>query len=294
MTEAGKGSNAVAFTGAMRILAGLLEARTGQILSESRIWRIETALKPVLRANGMANLEELVSQLLASTESTLTDDVINALLNNETSFFRDLQTFDMLYRDMLPQLAASKQDKVLRIWCAGCSTGQEAYSLAMQLRKDAARWQGWRFQILATDISTAAIARAQSGIFSQIDVQRGLAINDLLRWFEPAGDDWKVSDDLRRMIEFKVDNLLEPKIPGGNYDLILCRNVMLYFALDKRQKVFSRLAEHSRPGSYLILGAGETVIGQTEAFTSSRNFRGSYERAMAKPEKIAGEARKAG
>ncbi len=292
MTDATNGSGATAFTGAMRILAGLLEARTGQILSESRIWRIETALKPLLRANGMANLEELVSQLLASTESGLTDDVVSALLNNETSFFRDLQTFDMLYRDLLPELAATKQDKVLRIWCAGCSTGQEAYSLAMQLRKDAARWQGWRFQILATDISKAAVARAQSGVFSQIDVQRGLAINDLLRWFEPAGDDWKVSDDLRRMIEFKVDNLLEPKAPGANYDLILCRNVMLYFALDKRQKVFSRLAEYSRPGSYLILGAGETVIGQTEAFTASRNFRGSYERAKAKPEKTAGDIRK--
>ncbi|HEX7781855.1 MAG TPA: protein-glutamate O-methyltransferase CheR [Sphingobium sp.] len=292
MTEAGSGSAPTAFTGAMRILAGLLEARTGQILSESRIWRIETALKPVLRANGMANLEELVSQLLASTESSLTDDVISALLNNETSFFRDLQTFDMLYRDLLPALAASKPEKVLRIWCAGCSTGQEAYSLAMQLRKDAARWQGWRFQILATDISKSAIARAQSGIFSQIDVQRGLAINDLLRWFEPVGDDWKVSDDLRRMIDFKVDNLLEPKAPSATYDLILCRNVMLYFALDKRQKVFSRLADHSRSGSYLILGAGETVIGQTEAFASSRTFRGSYERAQAKPEKAAGEVRK--
>ncbi|QUT04201.1 protein-glutamate O-methyltransferase CheR [Sphingobium phenoxybenzoativorans] len=285
--------NSAAFTGAMRILAGLLEARTGQILSESRIWRIETALKPVLRMNGMANLEELVSQLLASTESNLTDDVINALLNNETSFFRDLQTFDMLYRDLLPQLSSSKQDKVLRIWCAGCSTGQEAYSLAMQLRKDAGRWQGWRIQILATDISTAAISRAQSGLFSQIDVQRGLAINDLLRWFEPVGDDWKVSDELRRMIEFRVDNLLEPKASSGDYDLILCRNVMLYFSLERRQKVFSRLAEHSRQGSYLILGAGETVIGQTDAFAASRSFRGSYERS-AKTEKINQPVRKTG
>lgn len=282
-----------AFTGAMRVLAGLLEARTGQILAENRIWRIETALKPVLRANGMATLEDLVSSLLASSSASLTDDVVNALLNNESSFFRDLQTFDMLYRDLLPHLAATRPEKNLRIWCAGCSTGQEAYSLAMQLRKDAARWQGWKLHILATDISTAAIARAQSGIFSQIDVQRGLAINDLLRWFEPVGDDWKVSEDLRRMIEFRVDNLFDSHAPKGNYDLILCRNVLLYFSLDMRRKVFEQLAGHSRPGGYLVLGAGETVIGQTEDFAASKDLRGSYERRPAKPDATVSPLRKA-
>jgi chemotaxis protein methyltransferase CheR len=278
MSSVAGAQGAVAFTGAMRVLAGLLEARTGQILAENRIWRIETALKPILRANGLETLEDLVSRLLGAGESALVDDVVNALLNNETSFFRDLQTFDMIYRDMLPQLAAIRPEKTLRIWCAGCSTGQEAYSLAIQLRKDTARWHGWRIQILATDISTAAIARAQSGLFSQIDVQRGLAINDLLRWFEPTGDDWKVNDDLRRMIDFRVDNLFAPKVPKGQYDLILCRNVLLYFSLDMRRKAFAQLAEYSRPGSHLVLGAGETVIGQTDAFGASRDLRGSYER----------------
>ncbi|PZU60566.1 MAG: protein-glutamate O-methyltransferase [Sphingobium sp.] len=266
------------FTGAMRVLAGLLEARTGQILTENRLWRIETALKPVLRANNLSSLEGLVSKLLASGDTSLTDDVVNALLNNESSFFRDLQTFDMLYRDLLPHIAATRPDKVLRIWCAGCSTGQEAFSLAMQIRKDAQHWQGWRIQIVGTDISTSAIARAQSGLFSQIDVQRGLAVNDLLRWFEPVGDDWRVADELRRLVEFRVDNLFEPKLPKAHYDLILCRNVLLYFSLEMRRKVFEQLAERSRAGSYLVLGAGETVIGQTDAFAASREFRGSYER----------------
>lgn len=269
---------ATAFTGAMRVLAGLLESRTGQILAENRIWRIETALKPVLRANDMADLEALVARLLSGTERQLSEDVVNALLNNESSFFRDLQTFDMLSRELLPHIKDTRSDRVLRIWCAGCSTGQEAYSLAMQFRKDKDRWQGWRISILATDISTAAIARAKSGIFSQIDVQRGLAITDLLTFFEPVGDDWKVNDDVRRMIDFRVDNLFDPHVPGGHYDLILCRNVLLYFSLDMRRKVFDRLAQHSRPGGFLLLGAGETVIGQTDDFASSRDFRGSYER----------------
>ena len=266
------------FTGAMRVLAGLLESRTGQILSENRSWRIETALKPVLRANALADLEALVAKLLSGPERKLSDDVVNALLNNESSFFRDPQMFQLVSSELLPRLQTTKNDRNLRIWCAGCSTGQEAYSLAMQFRKDAERWKGWRISILATDISTAAITQAKSGIFSQIDVQRGLAISDLLKWFEPVGDDWKASDELRQMIDFRQDNLFDPHVPGGPYDLILCRNVLLYFSLEMRRKVFDRLAQHSRAGGYLLLGAGETVIGQTPDFIASRDFRGSYER----------------
>jgi chemotaxis protein methyltransferase CheR len=282
-----------AFTGTTRVLAGLLESRTGQILSENRLWRIETSLKPVLRANGLSNPDELVSRLLLGEDRSLVDQVVSALLNNESSFFRDIQTFDMLYRDLLPHISATRTEKALRIWCAGCSTGQEAYSLAMQIRKDATRWQGWRVQILATDVSGAAIDRAKSGLFSQIDVQRGLAINDLLRWFEPVGDDWRVSEELRRMIEFRVDNLLEPKIPRGHYDLILCRNVLLYFSQEMRRKVFDGLAEYSKVGGHLVLGAGETVMGQTDAFIASREQRGSYERRVPPAELASVPLRKA-
>lgn len=278
-----------AFAGATRALASLLEARTGQILSENRMWRIETALKPILRANGIPTLEELASRISASGSPELVNSVVNALLNNESSFFRDLPTFTMLARDLLPHIAAAHPNKkTLRIWCAGCSTGQEAYSLAMQIRKDEARWQDWRVTILATDISTAAVAQAQSGIYSQIDVQRGLAITDLLRWFDPAGEDWRISDELRRMVDFRVDNLLEPRTPSGYYDLILCRNVLLYFSPDKRRMVFDRLAAYSRPGGYLLLGAGETVMGQTDDFVASRDFRGSYERHQPTVRVVAG------
>ncbi|MDX3910018.1 MAG: protein-glutamate O-methyltransferase CheR [Sphingobium sp.] len=283
----------IVFTGATRVLAGLLESRTGQILSENRIWRIETALKPILRAHGFPDLEALVAKLLSRSEHPLTTEVVNALLNNESSFFRDLQIFQMISRELLPRIRASRPDRVVRIWCAGCSTGQEAYSLAMQFRKDAEQWQGWRISILGTDISTAAIARAQSGIFSQIDVQRGLPISDLLKWFEPVGDDWKISDELRQMVDFRQDNLFDPHVPGGYFDLILCRNVLLYFSLEMRQKVFDRLAQHSRPGGYLLLGAGETVIGQTNDFISSREFRGSYERRNSFGEDVAAPIRRA-
>jgi chemotaxis protein methyltransferase CheR len=267
--------------GAIRVLSGLLEARTGQVLSESRSWRTESALKPILREHGLADIDALAARLVTKRDPRMEEAVINALLNNESSFFRDLQIFDMLYRDILPHLHEQKKDRVLRIWSAGCSTGQEAYSLAIQLRKDAARWQGWRIEIMASDISTSAIQQARSGVFSQIDIQRGLAIGDMLRWFEPVGDDWKVSDDLRQMIDFRADNLFEPVAPVGQYDLIMCRNVMLYFTTERRRRVFDLLAQHASPQAILLLGAGETVIGQSDEFAAHREFRGAYARRAA-------------
>jgi chemotaxis protein methyltransferase CheR len=267
-------------TGAIQVLAGLLQVRTGQFLSDGRMWRLETSLKPLLRTHGLANLDELVDRLLTDGGGKLADDIVDALLNNETSFYRDQHVFQSLVRTVLPHIAQTRQDKVLRIWSAGCSTGQEAYSLAMSFRKEEALWEGWRIQILATDISNMAVARAKSGLYSQIDVQRGLAINDLLRWFEPHGDEWRISQELRSMVDFRVDNLFECTVPSGKYDLILCRNVLLYFSAEMRRQVFERVAQYCAPGGHLVLGAGETVIGQSDDFSTSPIFRGIYQRTV--------------
>lgn len=283
-----------ALQGAARILSGLLEARTGQVLSEGRAWRMETALRPVMRAHDLHDIDELAAQVVRKRNSPLEADVVNALLNNESSFFRDLQIFDMIHRQILPHIHAEKQDRTLRIWSAGCSTGQEAYSLAIRLRNDAARWQGWRIEILATDISTAAIDQARSGIFSQMDVQRGLAVGDLIKWFAPHGEEWCASPELRRMIDFRHDNLFDARAPQGDYDLILCRNVLLYFTAERRQAVLNLLARHSHARSVLLLGAGETVIGQGEEFISHPEFRGGYARKAGLPECAGGPMRRAG
>lgn len=281
-------------TAAARILSGLLEARTGQILSENRAWRMETALKPVMRAHGCQDIDELASRLVRSRNPRLDEDVVNALLNNESSFFRDLQIFDMIHRQILPQLQADRTDRTLRIWSAGCSTGQEAYSLAIRMRNDAARWSGWRIEILATDISSAAIEQAKSGIFSQMDVQRGLAVGDLIKWFEPVGDDWRASQELRRMIDFRQDNLFDPRAPIGEYDLLLCRNVLLYFTPERRQSVLRLLARHSHDRSILLLGAGETVIGHSDDFIPHPEFRGGYGRRSAPSSCAGGPMRRVG
>lgn len=277
------------FTGAMRVLAGLLEARTGQQLAANRLWRIETALKPLLRLHNMASLEDLVGRLLAGDERHLLDAAVDAMLNNESSFFRDISTFGMIERDLLPHLA-SLEKPVVRIWCAGCSTGQEALSIAMLIRKYAAHWTGCRVQILATDISSSVIARAKAGLYSQMEVQRGLGITDLLRWFEPSGDDWQASRELLDLIDYRVDNLLEPTLAPNQYDLILCRNVLLYLSQELRRKVFDNLALMGTSNGHLILGAGETVMGQTDDFVASRNFRGSYDRRTAQPSQLSVKA----
>jgi chemotaxis protein methyltransferase CheR len=287
-------TSASASQGAARILSGLLEARTGQVLSENRAWRMETALKPVLRAHGFADIDELAAKLVRTRDRRLDEDVVNALLNNESSFFRDLQIFDMIQRQILPRIHADKRDRTLRIWSAGCSTGQEVYSIAMQLRRDAAKWQDWRIEILATDISTAAISQARSGLFSQMDVQRGLAIGDLLKWFEPADEDWRASEDLRRMIDFRTDNLFEPHVPYGEYDLVLCRNVLLYFSPERRRTVFAQLAARSHDRTILLLGAGETVIGQSDDFVTHAEFRGGYARRPVLPTSAGGPMRRIG
>jgi chemotaxis protein methyltransferase CheR len=147
---------------------------------------------------------------------------------------------------------------------------------------------------LATDISTAAIEQAKSGVFSQMDVQRGLAIGDLLKWFEPHGDDWRASPDLRRMIDFRHDNLFDARAPSGAYDLLLCRNILLYFTPERRGEVLRLLARHSHAGSVLLLGAGETVIGQADDFLSHPDFRGGYVRAPLSPDGVDQTRRRAG
>lgn len=260
-----------------RILAGLLEARTGQQLTMNRRWRIETALASLLRERGIPTLDELITILVMGREPALATLVVEALLNNETYFFRDRQPFDLLTAQALPALARARADKQrLRIWSAGCSTGQEAYSLAMLFAEDPAKWQGWTIDILGTDVSGAVVDRARSGTYTQFEVQRGLGITQMIRWFEECDDGWRAVEPLRRPVRFQVHNLLEPPPHPGQFDIVLCRNVLLYLSAEKRTLAFDRLASAMAPDGALMLGAGETVIGQTKRLASDRACRGLY------------------
>jgi len=260
-----------------RILAGLLEARTGQQLTMSRRWRIETALSTLLRERGIATLDELITILVMGKEPSLSQKVVEALLNNETYFFRDRTPFDGLQRHALPELAQRRdKSKRLRIWSAGCSTGQEVYSLSMLFAEEPEKWRGWTIDILGSDVSTSCIDRARSGIYSQFEVQRGLGINQMIKWFEEAADGWRAVELLRKPVRFQVHNLLEPFPHPGDFDIVLCRNVLLYLSPEKKALAFDRLAGALAEDGWLMLGAGETVIGQTSKLGADTSARGLY------------------
>ena len=261
----------------VRILAGLLEARTGQQLTMSRRWRIETALSALLRERGIATLDELITILVMGKEPSLSQMVVEALLNNETYFFRDRAPFDVLQRHALPELARRRADSTrLRIWSAGCSTGQEVYSLSMLFAEEPEKWQGWTVDILGTDVSTACIDRARAGSYSQFEVQRGLGINQMIKWFEECPDGWRAVETLRKPVRFQVHNILEPAPHPGGFDIVLCRNVLLYLNPEKKMLSFERIASALAEDGWLMLGAGETVIGQTTRLGADINARGLY------------------
>jgi len=261
----------------IRILAGLLEARTGQQLTMSRRWRIETALSSLLRERGIATLDELITILVMGREPSLAQRVVEALLNNETYFFRDRNPFDQLGQTSLADLASRRTaDKRIRIWSAGCSTGQEIYSLAMLFAENPARWHGWTIDLLGSDVSEAVVNRARAGVYTQFEAQRGLAVTQMIRWFEECDDGWRVTDALRRNVRFQIHNILEaaPQPGAGQFNIVLCRNVLLYLSAEKKRMAFDRLAAALAPDGWLMLGAGETVIGQTEKLAADRDWRG--------------------
>jgi chemotaxis protein methyltransferase CheR len=260
-----------------RILAGLLEARTGQQLTMSRRWRIETALAALLRERGIPTLDELITTLVMGREPSLATQVVEALLNNETYFFRDRAPFDLLARAALPKLAQRRQQtKRLTIWSAGCSTGQETYSLAMLFAEDPVKWAGWTIDILGTDVGEGVVRRARDGVYSQFEVQRGLGITQMIRWFEECDNGWRAIEPLRRMVRFQVQNLLEQPPHPGVFDIVLCRNVLLYLNAERRAQVFDRIANAMAPDGWLMMGAGETVIGQTRRLEADPDARGLY------------------
>jgi len=272
---------------AQRILASLLEARTGQQLATNRRWRVDTALAAIIRERGFATADELVAQLVSNKDRGLTDQVIEALLNNETYFFRDKLPFDLLVGGPIQRLAEARAStRRLAIWCAGCSTGQEAYSLAMSFAEDANRWRGWTIEIVGSDLSRSAIERARSGLYTQFEVQRGLPVMQMLRWFREEGaQQWRIADQLRESVRFETGNLIGAPPAPGRFDVILCRNVLLYFAPDMRRLAFNRFAGSIVPDGTLMLGAGETVLGQTDRFVSDPDCRGLYK--LAPPAKAA-------
>jgi chemotaxis protein methyltransferase CheR len=215
-------------------------------------------------------------------------ECIDALLNNETSFFRDQPNFALLTGPVLDFVREARSDsKSIRIWCNACSTGQEPYSLAMALAENPGKWAGWRVEILATDVSASVLQKAKTGLFSQFEIQRGLPVMLMLRYFDQIGTDWQLKDSIRDMVSFRQVNALQPFGVAGKFDLILCRNVLMYFGDETRRKVLNNMADVAHADTLMMLGAAETVIGQTDRFESNRDFRGFFSKSVGKELKAA-------
>jgi len=269
-------------------LCRLLKDRSGLMLSSDKQYLVESRLMPLARKGGFAGLAELVQKLRDNNES-LTVDVVEAMTTNESFFFRDKIPFDH-FRDVIMPflLAARARQRRIRIWCAAASTGQEPYSLAMCLREMKDQLAGWRIELIGTDLSTGVLEKAKAGLYSQFEVQRGLPIQMLVKNFVQTGEMWQLSADVRAMVAYRPLNLLSDFSHLGTFDLIFCRNVLIYFDQDTKVGVLDRLRRITESDGFLVLGAAETVVGLTDAFRPVPERRGLYVPNLAvKPGKVA-------
>jgi chemotaxis protein methyltransferase CheR len=257
-------------------LRKLLRERSGLDLSADKQYLVESRLVPLARKSGLMGIGELVQKIKGGSEA-LTIDAVEAMTTNETFFFRDKIPFDHLRQTVLPDLLqARSQRRALRIWCAASSTGQEPYSIAMVLKEFSAALSGWRVEIVATDLSLGVLEKARAGIFSQFEVQRGLPIQLLVKHFRQVGELWQINADIRAMVQHRQLNLMQDFSHLGQFDVIFCRNVLIYFDHDTKLGVFNRLAGSLEPDGVLALGAAESVVGITDAFKPCPDRRGLY------------------
>jgi chemotaxis protein methyltransferase CheR len=257
-------------------LRKLLRERSGLVLSAEKQYLVESRLLPVARRHGLGTLAELCSKLKLPMPG-LASEVVEAMTTNETFFFRDKIPFEHVRDTVMPALIEARaREKRIRIWCTAASTGQEPYSLAMTLKAMKAKLAGYRVEILATDLSGEVLERAKNGIYSQFEVQRGLPIQLLVKYFTQVGECWQIAPELRGMVAFRPLNLLNDFTPLGRFDLVFCRNVLIYFDQPTKTGVLDRLARQMADDGFLVLGAAETVVGLTDAFKPIADKRGLY------------------
>ncbi len=264
-------------------LRKLLRERSGLVLSAEKQYLAESRLLPVARKHRLGTLADLVNKLKGAGAAALAIDVIEAMTTNETFFFRDKIPFEHFRDTVMPALIAThSRRRRLRIWCTAAASGQEPYSLAMMLHDMNVKLAGFRIEILATDLSNEMLEKAKTGIYSQFEVQRGLPIQQLVKYFAQVGEAWQIAPEIRAMVSFRPLNLLHDFGHLGSFDLIFCRNVLIYFDQPTKIGVLDRLARVIEPDGFLVLGAAETVIGLTAAFKPMPDRRGLYVPSLAK------------
>lgn len=255
----------------------ILRDRSGLVLTNDKAYLLESRLLPVARKWKLANFDDLVRAIRTRPEEAMVRDVVEAMTTNESFFFRDTKPFEQFKQLILPNLLKERAaTKAIRIWSAACSSGQEAYSLAMILSEMAAQLTGWRIDIVGTDLSTEILGRAKEGLYSQFEVQRGLPITLLVKYFQQIGDRWQINQKIRSMVQYREFNLLQDPVSLGRFDVVFCRNVLIYFDQPTKAKVLNGIAKQIPEDGYLILGGAETVLGLTDRFQLVPGQRGIY------------------
>jgi len=255
----------------------LLYDKSGLVITPDKSYLLDSRLTPIAKKWNYPSLEIMTLQLRALPDPKLVKDVIEAMTTNETSFFRDTKPFTLFQETILPHMIQNRAaKKTVRIWCAACSSGQEPYSLSMILKDKEAQLKGWRFEIIATDLSDEILAQARKAVYSQFEVQRGLPIQYLMKYFTQTGDTWTLKDEIKSMVKYSTFNLLDDMGRMGTFDIIFCRNVLIYFDEKTKGGILGRMEKQMEKDAFLLLGGAETVLGITDKFMPMTDKRGLY------------------
>ncbi len=262
------------------IYKDLLKESSGLVLTQDKSYLVDSRLNPVAKKWGYDDIAAMTNILRGVPPKDLVKDIVEAMTTNETSFFRDTKPFEIFKNDVLPYYKnKAGHSKRIRIWCAAAASGQEPYSLAMCIKEEMAKMPGFNFEIVATDISQEILDQAKEGTYSQFEVQRGLPITHLMKYFTQNGDKWTVNQDIKNMITYKYFNLLEPMTTLGKFDIVFCRNVLIYFDPPTKKDVMERINNQMNDDGFFFLGGAETVLGITDAFKGIKDKRGLYAKA---------------
>ena len=261
----------------IELFSRTVKERSGLLLTPDKAYLLESRLLPVARRNNLVDLDGLAAALRSNAPESLLEDITEAMTTNETFFFRDTGPFDRFREHVLPPMIKDRSfTKSIRIWCAAAATGQEPYSIAMILKEMAAELAGWKIEIIGTDISKKALNKAEEGLYSQFEVQRGLPIQLLMKYFTQEDGGWRISQEIRDMIEYKPFNLLDDMTSMGGFDVVFCRNVLIYFERDDKAQILERIRKQIQNDGSLFLGGAETVVGITSSFKPIPDLRGVF------------------
>lgn len=260
-------------------LADNIKKRSGIVVTEAKEYLVESRLLPIARDKGYDSVDSMVKALRLTQTEALLIEIVEAMTTNESLFFRDNKPFEKFRNMLLPYFQQQNvSTRKLRVWSSACSTGQEPYTLAMCLAEDAAKVSGWNIDIIASDLADKVVEKAKQGTFSQLEVQRGLPITMLVKYFTQDGQTWTIKPEMKRLITFRTMNLLDSYAILGKFDFILCRNVLIYFDQETKKDILTRMHGILNPGGVVMLGSSETIFNMGEHFVPFEGEASIYKR----------------